>query len=1131
MNPNKKDNLHNQWIQTLAILIAGAGAFFIICWWANIPEPLSFLSAYRPLPFSSAWCILFSGLGLWAVLRPSRFLLKECCAIPILLISLWRLLEYIFHHDLAMSGFFLKLLPYSPPVFPPITIFAASGFAIVSLLLFCWPRSIMNYNKSSLIIILSSLLTLLGIIKFLPTLLPTFFFIGWNEAAFGHPFTSLSLIMLGFAFASRYFYINIYKKINTLRWISIFSSSFSIIISFLISQSIVSESKSSIQHLLESKIASAEYQYQLKIDHDFNFLARFSHQIAQHGTIPSEWIAETQSFMKKNREIHRIYCTDQNFIVQKDYLAASATGRPIILPNELQRHFTESLSAPTPLLSIRVTEGMLLLCTPLIRDRQFQGVCIAEVSLATLFRPIAEYPDHEFILNILYENTIIYSSKINAEILEDLSASKIVNVENLSLTFYLHPAKGYSEYIIHQTIQYVILMIGILLSIFLGLLIYLWNFWRQEARTNQRMIRFFDNLLIAFKKRQSVKDACRQLLALINELSPWETLILWQLNLKSRSLQFSELVYSSFIELPNFKKYLEETASSCRYTLAEQVLIHKKTIAIADLSQNTEFPCSCAAKSDKIKGTLAFPLFEGDNPIGVMILFRKDLFVSELEPELMNLLQTIGIEFGQYLQRNKLIQFYEESVSLIENSAEAIYTLDLDGAVKTWNPGAERMYGWSAAEMIGQNIFAMTIPPENVNELAQCKKNHRDETQVLNWESQRKRKDGSLIWVSINTSPIRDDEGKIIGSARVVRDITAQKNALIQLSQHEEKLRHFIESSEEWIWEMDLSGHYTFSNQGVRQILNITPAELIGLDIYSFLSPEDQQKIQKEWEYCILKKIGWHCRQISMKKRNGAIVWVESTGTPFFNENGEIIGFRGADRDITDRINIDQKKNEFISIISHELRTPLTSIVGSLGLLTADRSITAKNAELIALANRNAQRLTRILNDVLDIEKIQLGKLQLNIQKISCAKAIRESIDITQSFAAQMQVAIIEKSMLEEIIVNADRDRLIQIMLNLLTNAIKFSPPNGKVTVWMERIDDRVRVSIQDVGKGIPPEFQSRIFEKFQQADQTDARSVGGTGLGLNICKNLLKLMGGSIYFKTEQNIGTVFYFELPIAG
>lgn len=238
-------------------------------------------------------------------------------------------------------------------------------------------------------------------------------------------------------------------------------------------------------------------------------------------------------------------------------------------------------------------------------------------------------------------------------------------------------------------------------------------------------------------------------------------------------------------------------------------------------------------------------------------------------------------------------------------------------------------------------------------------------------------------------------------------------------------------------------------------------------------------------------------------------------------------------RDISERREIERIKSEFVATVSHELRTPLTSIAGSLGLVAggAAGTIPPKALRLVQIAQSNSTRLVRLINDILDIEKIEAGRMVFDIKPVELAPLLARVVRDTSGFAAEYGVRIDLEPPPAGAAVLADEDRLTQVVTNLLSNAVKFSRPDGLVHVRVAPLDRRFRISVADQGEGIPEAFRGRIFGKFAQADNSDTRKKGGTGLGLSIVREIVTRLGGSVSFDSVVGEGTTFHVDLPAAG
>lgn len=235
-------------------------------------------------------------------------------------------------------------------------------------------------------------------------------------------------------------------------------------------------------------------------------------------------------------------------------------------------------------------------------------------------------------------------------------------------------------------------------------------------------------------------------------------------------------------------------------------------------------------------------------------------------------------------------------------------------------------------------------------------------------------------------------------------------------------------------------------------------------------------------------------------------------------------------RDITDRKNNERMKNEFVSTVSHELRTPLTSIRGALGLILGGvvGDISPKARAMVEIASKNSERLIRLINDILDIDKIESGKMIFDLQPVELMPLLNHVLDINRAYGQQFDITFTLESSIAGAWVYADSDRLIQALTNLLSNAAKFSPSGAQVRVSLARHGEMLRIAIQDCGPGIPETFRERLFQKFAQADASDARQKGGTGLGLSITKAIVEKLGGEIDVMSAPEAGSIFFIDLP---
>jgi PAS domain S-box-containing protein len=364
---------------------------------------------------------------------------------------------------------------------------------------------------------------------------------------------------------------------------------------------------------------------------------------------------------------------------------------------------------------------------------------------------------------------------------------------------------------------------------------------------------------------------------------------------------------------------------------------------------------------------------------------------------------------------------------------------------------------------------------------------------------------------------------------RLERQLVELEEARRQVEASGRKLELFAERAPIAVLEMDAQGAITEVNNAAELLFGYTAAELTGRDIRFLVRPEFHAEFDRRWK----RLIGTHSSEAGLirnPRRDGMDVICDWTFTPLVNPEGTVIAVLAQGRDVTAQREAERVKKEFTSTLSHELRTPLTSIIGSLQLINNGvvGAVDQDVAEMTVVAERNGQRLLDLINDLLDIERIESGKLTLVPELIAIDEVVREAMVLNKAFAERFGVRFELASSLPGRSVLADRKRLLQVMTNLLSNAAKFSPEGDAVEIRMDETGPRVRVEVQDHGPGIPEAFRSRIFGRFAQADSTASRQKGGTGLGLAICKRLIEMMRGRIGFEDRPGGGTTFWFELP---
>jgi PAS domain S-box-containing protein len=474
--------------------------------------------------------------------------------------------------------------------------------------------------------------------------------------------------------------------------------------------------------------------------------------------------------------------------------------------------------------------------------------------------------------------------------------------------------------------------------------------------------------------------------------------------------------------------------------------------------------------------------------------------------------------------------FEARLAAIVASSDDAIISKDLNGTITSWNKAAEGMFGYTAAEAVGKNI-RMIIPRERLAEEDFVVTQVRAGVGVDHYETVRMRRDGSPIEVSLTVSPIRSG-GQIVGASKIVRDITKHK----QLEREAFRLAAIVASSDDAIISKDVNGVIQSWNRGAEKVFGYTAEEAIGRSITILIPTE---RLPEETEVLNRIRSGRSVEHFETvrQRKDGTLIDISLTVSPIRNAKGDVVGASKIARDITAQKRLramaeeaSRLKDEFLAVLSHELRTPLNTVLGySRMLRREDRRMTGdlRQRALEAL-ERNADTLTRLVNDVLDTSRIVTGKLRLAMELCPLDQIVDEAIDVVRP-AADAKGVDVRTKVDRSLSLYGDRDRLQQVIWNIVSNAIKFTPAGGSITVSARRENDAIRIAVADTGIGIAPEHLPYVFQRFWQAHTGASREFGGLGIGLALARHLVELHGGTIAVDSAgAGRGATFTITLP---
>ena len=492
--------------------------------------------------------------------------------------------------------------------------------------------------------------------------------------------------------------------------------------------------------------------------------------------------------------------------------------------------------------------------------------------------------------------------------------------------------------------------------------------------------------------------------------------------------------------------------------------------------------------------------------------------------------------------------------SVVAAADDAIICNDRDGRITYWNAAAERMLGYKTSEILGRDI-SLLFPPHGQREEAAAL------VQIWNGEGATSsdrvlvHKDGRRVEVSMTTSPIRGAAGDCIGASKICRHLGARK----QVELAARHLAAIVTSSEDAIISKDLNGIVQSWNSAAERLFGYSAAEMIGQPIAKMIPRE-----RLDEENYVLSRIraGLSVEHFETVRQNkdGRLVDISLTVSPIRDAAGRIVGASKIARDIRERKRLmdEQRtataneesarrevlegqnrriqeagrlKSEFVANMSHELRTPLNSIVGFAELMADARygPLPKKYQDFAKVMNASAKHLLQLINDILDLAKVESGKIDFQPEPVDLAVVVGEATSIVTGLAAKRNIQVtvdVDRSLGR---VQLDPMRLKQVLYNYLSNAIKFTPEGGRVTLRV-RPDGKTyfRIEVEDTGIGIRPEDEHRLFIEFQQLDASTAKKFPGSGLGLALTKRLVEAQGGTVGVRSVSGSGSTFFATLP---
>jgi PAS domain S-box-containing protein len=507
----------------------------------------------------------------------------------------------------------------------------------------------------------------------------------------------------------------------------------------------------------------------------------------------------------------------------------------------------------------------------------------------------------------------------------------------------------------------------------------------------------------------------------------------------------------------------------------------------------------------------AAPIREQDGPLhGVVLVFRD-----------------VSAQRAAQRARARL-------ASIVESSGDAILTKDLDGVIQSWNRSAERLFGHSTDEILGKPI-TLIVPPELAHEETEILARLRAGQPLERLETVRVVKDGRRIPVLISVSPLRDDDGRVIGASTIIHDMTEVVAAREVLRTSEERFRVMADSAPVLIWMSGPDKRRTWFNKQWLDFVGRPMEKELGDGWAESVHPDDYSRCL-ETHVTSSDAREPFSTTYRLRRHDGEYRFLLENGVPRHGSEGEFLGYIGSCLDITERQRAeaalqeaDRRKEEFLAVLSHELRNPLAPIRMAVGMLHRIDPPEPKLQELRDTIERQTVQLTRLLDDLLDVSRIASGKIAIGKECVSLSLAITSAVEAVRPLIDLHGHELRVNAPAEPIYIQGDVARLSQIIANLLNNAAKYTEKGSRIEMTVAREGGEAVIRVKDPGIGISPDQIPRIFEMFAQVDPTLERGQGGLGVGLALTKTLVELHGGRIEAKSAGlGKGSEFIVRLP---
>lgn len=462
--------------------------------------------------------------------------------------------------------------------------------------------------------------------------------------------------------------------------------------------------------------------------------------------------------------------------------------------------------------------------------------------------------------------------------------------------------------------------------------------------------------------------------------------------------------------------------------------------------------------------------------------------------------------------------------AIVESSDDAIFSKTLEGVITSWNRAAQRLYGYSPEEIIGKSISVL-MPPEKSEDFAMIMDQLKQGQRVEHYETERMTKDGRRLEVSLTVSPLKDEQGHLIGASTIARDITQQKRMMEELL----FLSYLPQQMADAVIATDWQYRIRSWNEAAEVLYGWKREEVLGKQAREILPTKFATSSSQVWQQQLQSTGSWK-GEVVQQKRDGVWIPILASTSLVKDASGRVIGAVAVNRDITEQKQLEKQKDTFIAMVSHELKTPVTMLKAYAQYLQMvfKRKGDPQAAQMLAKLDTHVNKLNKLISDLVDATIIQVGRLRLTLEDVEVNTLVNEIVEEVQP---TMPHHCLITELAASATIRADKLRLGQVLTNLLFNAMKYSPHADRIVVKTAVTDETVTLCVQDFGMGVPEDKQGRLFERFYRVEEPTQAAISGLGLGLYISSQIVKRHGGTLWVESEPGKGSTFCFTLPRSG